>query len=488
MDTLRIEQLVIHESNRKDFSKEKMAELVASIKEKGIIEPLVVRGVNLDPNLKKGLMVPFVAYEIIAGARRYTAAKELKLKDVPARIIEATDEEAAQMRIISNLQREDVTPLEEAAGYQLMLKQFGQTLEQVAQKLAKPASYIRSRLALLTLPKEVLDARKKGELVDAHLVVIAKVKGEHQQTKLFKEIGKCNLDPADAERTMLGMLHSSDLSFAIFDKKPCAACEHNAERQPSVFGQDTESSRCMNPQCYAEKTEAALLKKKAGIAKKGELMLTKTEAKKEKVKIIPTGYGGFSEGQLKKCRKCKSFVAVISAGFGASNYTREGGCSDRECFEKCKAAAKESHETGRETPEQAKAREVKQVAAKLIERMEQTVILERMDKLTALRVACIALEVHDSDTQFPKKPTLENMLKLMTATAAIWAAERAARGWGFDKNELMGWLKVPPKALKDFVFDAEGIKKMEDRPRDVEVEEVIAALKKMGYKVTGGGK
>ena len=146
------------EQPRQDFSKQDLDDLAASIREKGIIQPLIVRR---KPNKAKG-------YEIVAGERRWRAAQMAKLHDLPVVIRSYTDTEVLEIAIIENIQRADLNPVEEAAGYRQLMDRFGHTQEKLATGLGKSRSHIANLMRLLHLPDEVLELVRSGQLSSGH--------------------------------------------------------------------------------------------------------------------------------------------------------------------------------------------------------------------------------------------------------------------------------------------------------------------------------
>ena len=141
---------------RKRFDPEALAELADSIREHGIIQPLTVR------RLSSGY------YQIIAGERRWRAAKQAGLDEVPAVIIEADDRKVMEIGLIENLQREDLNPAEEARGYQVLMTEYGMTQDQVAQRMGKSRPAVTNALRLLNLPEDVLALVEEGRLSAGH--------------------------------------------------------------------------------------------------------------------------------------------------------------------------------------------------------------------------------------------------------------------------------------------------------------------------------
>jgi ParB family chromosome partitioning protein len=140
---------------RHSFEEESIAELTASIKEHGIIQPLLVRAAG-------------EMYELIAGERRLRAANSAGLKEVPVIVMNAADRDSLEIALIENLQREDLNPMDEAEGYALLGEKFTLTQEQIADRIGKARATVANSLRLLSLPKEVKNMLLTGELSQGH--------------------------------------------------------------------------------------------------------------------------------------------------------------------------------------------------------------------------------------------------------------------------------------------------------------------------------
>lgn len=174
--TLPIDQVKPNKDQpRKSFKAEDLAELTDSIKQNGILQPLLVR--------RKGS-----AYEIVAGERRYQAARAAGLTEVPVVIREISDEDVFKLALIENLQRSDLTPLEEARGYRQLIKEKGLTQEELAKILSKSRSAITNTIRLLDLPREVQDLVEEGSLSAGHARAILAVPSEEGRIKLARKV------------------------------------------------------------------------------------------------------------------------------------------------------------------------------------------------------------------------------------------------------------------------------------------------------------
>ena len=172
---------------RKNFDDEALEDLADSIREHGIIQPLTVR------RLSSGY------YQIIAGERRWRAAKKAGLHEVPAVIIEADDRKVMELGLIENLQREDLNPMEEAEGYQVLLTDYGMTQEEVARRMGKSRPAITNALRLTALPPEVREMLISGELSAGHGRAVLMVEGTNAQVAFAKRIAEQSLSVRQAE-------------------------------------------------------------------------------------------------------------------------------------------------------------------------------------------------------------------------------------------------------------------------------------------------
>ena len=161
---------------RKRFDDEALADLADSIRQHGVIQPLTVR------RLSSGY------YQIIAGERRWRAAKLAGLSEVPAVIIEADDRKVMELGLIENLQREDLNPMEEAGGYRVLMEEYGLTQEEVAQQVGKSRPAVANALRLLSLPPSLHPLLEDGQLSAGHARAILSVPSPQLQVKLADKV------------------------------------------------------------------------------------------------------------------------------------------------------------------------------------------------------------------------------------------------------------------------------------------------------------
>ena len=158
---------------RKEFSKEKIEELAQSIKENGLIQPIIVR------------QSPVIGYEILAGERRYRASIAAGLSEVPVIIKNLSDQDMMIHSIIENLQREDLNPIEEAKAYQSLIDK-GYTHADIAEKMGKSRPYITNLVRLLTLPDFILTELEAGKLSQAHARLLIQLSTDEQKKLLYR--------------------------------------------------------------------------------------------------------------------------------------------------------------------------------------------------------------------------------------------------------------------------------------------------------------
>lgn len=172
---------------RKHFDTEKIQVLSNSIKEHGLIQPIIIT--PSDNNM----------YKIVAGERRWRAAKKAGLKEIPAVIRKYNEEQVAEIALIENLQRENLNPIEEAVGYNLLMEEFNLTQELISQRVGKSRSAVANSLRLLTLDKDIQKLLISGNLTSGHARAILSLEDTDLRTALSKKIIEDNLNVRQAE-------------------------------------------------------------------------------------------------------------------------------------------------------------------------------------------------------------------------------------------------------------------------------------------------
>lgn len=172
---------------RRSFDEEKINALSQSIKEHGVIQPIIIT-----PS-ENGM------YKIVAGERRWRAAKKAKLKEIPALIRDYNDEQVAQIALIENLQRENLNPIEEAIGYNLLMEEFNFTQETISQRVGKSRSAVANSLRLLSLDKDIQKLIISGSLSSGHARAVLSVEDNELRKALSKRIIEDSLNVRQAE-------------------------------------------------------------------------------------------------------------------------------------------------------------------------------------------------------------------------------------------------------------------------------------------------
>ena len=172
---------------RQDFDEEELQALADSIELHGIIQPLTVR------ELSSGY------YQIIAGERRWRAARLANLSEVPAIVMEADDRKVKELALIENLQRQDLNPMEESLGYQSLMQEYGLTQEEAAKRVGKSRPAVANALRLLNLPQDVMEMVRSGKLTAGHARAVLVLKTEKKQLEAAQKIAALGLSVRQAE-------------------------------------------------------------------------------------------------------------------------------------------------------------------------------------------------------------------------------------------------------------------------------------------------
>lgn len=186
---------------RKDFDEESLQLLADSISIHGVLQPIIVRE-NSD----------FVGtYEIIAGERRWRAAKMAGLSEIPAITVDGDDLKVAQIALVENVQRENLNPVEEAFAYQALVDRFGLTQEQLSREVGKSRSAIANMLRLIDLPDEVLSLLKEGKITNGHARAILGLDDEDQMINLAQKVYERDLSVREVEKTVKRIIAEQDI-------------------------------------------------------------------------------------------------------------------------------------------------------------------------------------------------------------------------------------------------------------------------------------
>ena len=202
---------------RQDFDPEELQSLADSIAVHGVVQPLTVREVAGG------------YYQIIAGERRWRAARIAELREIPAVIIEADDKKVMELALIENLQRQDLNPVEEAMGYQTLMQDYGLTQEDAAKQVGKSRPAVANALRLLNLPEKVLEMLRNGQLSAGHARAVLSLKTAKMQEQAAQKIAALGLSVRQAE-----LLCKNMGKEPVPEKEPTLAVDYVAECEKSL--------------------------------------------------------------------------------------------------------------------------------------------------------------------------------------------------------------------------------------------------------------
>ena len=226
-DAVKLVKISLVEPNReqprKNFRDEGIDELAASISQYGVIQPLLVQ--------KKDDY-----YEIIAGERRWRAAKKAGIREIPVIVREYNNKEAVEISLIENIQREDLNPIEEAMAYDRLMREFSMTQEQVAERVSRSRSAIANALRLLRLPETLKGMVIAGEISEGHARALLAIPSEEAQLSLAKKIVKDSLSVRETEKVVQNLMRTLPKKTKTRDLSKEALLGSLSGQLENVFG------------------------------------------------------------------------------------------------------------------------------------------------------------------------------------------------------------------------------------------------------------
>ncbi|KQM68801.1 ParB/RepB/Spo0J family partition protein [Xylophilus sp. Leaf220] len=288
---------------RTHFDQVKLQELVDSIVDGGVHQPILVRplpGNRLADTFGfRRTGEPLPTHELVSGARRLRACRIAKVADIPALIRPLTDDQVLEIQIVENLQRDDLSELEEAEGYERLMQQPGRTVEQVAIKIGKSKAYVYGRLKLTALCQDARKALREGQIDASKALLIARIPDEKLQLQALKVIAEANYrgdsmgyrEAADyVQRTF--MLRLDKARFKITDatlvpgRPACPDCELRTGASPDLFNDVKAADTCTLPTCFRSKEEAHDSQVLKAANDRGQRIIAGKEAKE----LMPHSY------------------------------------------------------------------------------------------------------------------------------------------------------------------------------------------------------
>ncbi|MFM0123359.1 MULTISPECIES: PRTRC system ParB family protein [Paraburkholderia] len=340
--TLSLKQITVTTNPRKYFDAAKMEELTASVREKGVIQPVVVR------TLADG------GFALVAGGRRYKAAMAAHGEDyeIPVVVKDIDEVEAKQLAIIENIQRADMSPAEEAiaAAEQVGLSKGDR--DEVARIFGWSRATLDKRLALMNCSANVLEALTTQQILLGHAELLAALPKETQD-KLLPVIIKESKSVAEVKKTIEQVACS--LSAAIFDKTDCANCPHNSSTQGEMFGESIATGNCTNRTCFNEKTEKQLEAVAANLRDDFPVVrIVRAGDNHTRIQLAVEGPKGVGEEQAKACHACQNYGAAVSALPDSVGNVYKGQCFDTVCNMKMVAKRLQVEKAAAEPKSEAK--------------------------------------------------------------------------------------------------------------------------------------
>lgn len=243
---IEITKIKAKDNVRTEIPKTSIEGLMQSIKEQGIVQPLLVK------ILKDG-------YDLIAGYRRLAAAKALKLDKVPCVIEDIEEKDRKQIQLVENIQRENLNPVDEAAALSDLLKLH--KIEDLAMMIGKTQKFVSDRIKILSLPMLITDALKAKKLSMGHAIVISRIPNKKGQIEMCRDILSDKMSIIQAESNLERF--SKRLEYAPFEKTACKNCVHNGINIKDLFDKDAGlKGQCMNPECFDKKVKEYIAARK----------------------------------------------------------------------------------------------------------------------------------------------------------------------------------------------------------------------------------
>ncbi|OPY62250.1 MAG: Chromosome-partitioning protein Spo0J [Pelotomaculum sp. PtaU1.Bin065] len=372
-------QIVLVGNVRKNFDEVKLLELAESIKENGVIEPLIVRGdPDKTPNFKDD------SFELIAGERRLRAVKLVGLDKVPVRIMFIDKKQAAKLQLIENVQREDLNPVEEAYAYKALLVEHGYTQEKLAAELGVSQAYIANRIRLLELPEMVQENISRGIISPSaakELLVSKRAANPQIIEKVAREAADEGMTVKQVAAAVAREIWNNSkgltkeqYSGPHFDTGACEKCKKKTMLK-HPWNYEREELRCLNLACWEEKEEEVARKiqedrEKEALVKYPDAVIINDLKKFETV---------YTQELQEHCRAkgCEHF----KVGRWRERSSTQNICLNPDSYEACREEAKQQQRREREEKESSARMEIEQLVNRKIENMESGVFNNRQKEV-----------------------------------------------------------------------------------------------------------
>lgn len=372
-NSLPASSIISGKNPRHFFDPAEMEELTSSVREKGIIQPIVVRPVTDGK------------FEIVAGERRWRAAKAVSDDfEVPVVIRELDDAEAEDLALIENVQRADMSPTEEAQAAAKILARCNNDRDEASKRLGWSRTTLDKRLALMNCSDAVRLALSERKISLGHAELIAAVKRDKQDQVLEKLLTAPTMPTVLQLKANLEQIAKA-LHAAIFEKSECVSCHHNSGNQREMFSEAIAEGHCTNGQCYDGKTEVELESRKKGLEEEyPTVRIVRPGENHTILKLVAEGATGVGDEQAKACRACQNFGAVVSAVPGKVGNTYRDQCFDTSCNAKKVAGRLKAEKAEKEVAPTTKNGEAKPV--KKTETSTKPVVIQDSTRVKEYRV------------------------------------------------------------------------------------------------------
>jgi len=454
--TVTIEQLYESSTNpRRVFAKDALSDLTKSVAEKGVLVPLLVR-LRLTGGVPATLDGQFT-YEILAGARRFRAAKGAGLETVPVIVRDLDDIQALEVQVIENLQRQDVHPLEEAEGYKQLLERGKYEIADLAAKVGKSESYVYQRLKLAELVPAAKKAFQEEAITAGHAILIARLQPDQQKDALgwaTDEYEKPSVrELADMiQRDILLDLHSAsfpkDQADLVKGVPACVDCPKRTGFAPALFPDVKKKDTCTDPACFHKKAES-FVRLTVSEAQANEKPLVQLSSEWSKPPAGTLSHDAWQDYEHKSA-KCPSAEEAIVMD-GHSQGKTLSICRDKNC----KIHGREVRESGDGSGDkyrnerlrnEKKRRNAMELRRRILRAIaEQSV--QPIEKLTLQHWQILASFVlnrmaHDSELLFANAMGIEpkTMKHSYGGTTKDFGAPIKARVFEGDAKKLVRWL------------------------------------------------
>lgn len=311
---------------RRSKSQTHIDELRESIRSQGVIQSLTVRP---NPANRQRFL-------LVAGYTRFKLACEVGLTEVPCVIRELTDSEARIIAIIENVQRADMTPIDEGAAAAQLLQSTKNDYDEVCRILVWTPKKLKSRILLSHACEEVSQALCDRQIKLGHAEILCALRPDAQRAGL-KRIQEQNLSVDETlERIGRGTLN---LQTAIFNTDACKHCHHNSDHQSTLFDNDFAGARCMNAVCFTQKTDAAVENIIATELESFAVVHRDVDvAKDTHITIVARGGSGVGDVQFDACKGCGSYGAIVRTSLSEAGRVERGQCFNLVCHSEKVAA------------------------------------------------------------------------------------------------------------------------------------------------------